>query len=288
MVSIWKKTTSNDWTNRLNWAFVKIALLAMMVPIYKWIYARWTAYESYYSHGPLVLAISGYFVSRTLWHYWHDPLPEVGESMRGSDWGLFWLGIVIYSLSCLIKVYFLIAIGVWMVIYAILRGSLPRKEWEAIRFWVWFTILAIPIPMVLTEQLALKLKNVSAILAGKLLTKIGITTKVVGNQIFTPFANLEVGAPCSGLRSILSLFTLSVLFSYLGRLSPIRSGILIFASPLVAMLGNVLRVFSLGLVADVYGTKVALGRFHDILGYVVFGFDLFVMWLLFKMLSKES
>ncbi len=288
MESTLRRMILSDLMNRVNWAVVKVAWALMLIPVYRWIYERWTGYESYYSHGPLVLLISLYFLSRSMWHYLREPVPVVGKRMSEWTWLLFVLGIISYLFFCLMKIYFAIALGVWIVIYSVLRGSLPEREWLRIRFWVWFMILAIPIPMVLTEQLALYLKNFSAILAASLLTRIGIVAKAVGNQIYTPFSYLEIGAPCSGLRSILSLFTLSVLFSYLGRFTFVRATVLVLLSPAVAFIGNVLRVFSLGLVADVYGREVALGTFHDAIGYVIFGVDLFLMWGLFKLLSEEK
>ncbi len=288
MENTWKKTTLSDLMNRFNWITLKIGWALLLIPVYRWIYERWTAYESYYSHGPLVLLIGVYFLFSSLKHYWKDPVPPVGCRMTRWTWTLFAIGLGGYLLFCIAKIYFAVGLSVWLIIYSLVQGSVGEEEWRKIRFWFWFIVLSVPVPMVFTEQLALHLKKISTILSAKLLTSIGIYTRAIGNQIYTPFTHLEIGAPCSGLRSILALFTLSVLFSHLGRFSVYRSVILVALSPAVALIGNVLRIFCLGLVADAYGREIALGKFHDILGYLVFGVDLALLWILFKLLSEEK
>ena len=42
----------------------------------------------------------------------------------------------------------------------------------------------------------------------------------------------------------------------------------------------------LGFVSDIYGAEIALGRFHDGLGYVVFVLDLAVLFLISRLLGR--
>lgn len=279
-----KKTISRDLTNKLAWFLFLLSILVGLIPIYRWIWERWTGYESYFSHGPLVVLISLYFL-------WKERRILLDSSnifwSQARPWHyILLIGLsLLYLLFALIKVYFILALAVWGFLVLGLDASLKKDVIKRIWFPLFFLVLSIPFPMVVSEQLALVLKNLSAKIAGALLTAIGIVTKVTGNRLYTPYAMLEVGAPCSGLRSIVSLFTLSILFSYINKFSLKRSLVLIATSPLVAFIGNIFRVFSLGFVADIYGTEVAMGRFHDTLGYVIFVLDLVILFIVAKILS---
>ncbi len=286
METISRKTTSRDLIDLFAWLGLLAGVVAMGLPVYGWFWERWMAYESYYSHGPLVIGLS---VLAVLYHLYQDfrirGLPEPLSGGGKAGWMAVLFVSLLYLISSWIKVYFLLALSVWLFVLVLLRYSLKAELWRKIRFWIFFSLLAIPLPMVFLEQVALQLKNVSAILAGKLLSAIGIATKVVGNRILTTRAQLEVGAPCSGLRSIISLVAIALLLGRVRGWQTRYTLILVFLSPLVAFLGNVFRVFSLGFVADVYGVEVALGRFHDVLGYVVFGLDLVGLLIVAHLLS---
>ncbi len=289
MEIISRKTTSRDLINLLTWLALSVGVAVMGLPVYRWFWERWMAYESYYSHGPLVLGLA---IVALIYHLYRDfrirGLPEPLARGGKAGWVAVLFVSLLYLISSWIKVYFLLALSVWLSVLVVLRYSLEAQLWRKIRFWVFFSLLAIPLPMVFLEQVALHLKSVSAVLAGKLLSAIGIATKVVGNRIFTARAQLEVGAPCSGLRSIVSLMAIALLLGRVRRWRTRYTLMLVLLSPLVAFLGNVFRVLSLGFVADVYGVEVALGRFHDALGYVVFGLDLIGLLIVAHLLSAVA
>ncbi len=283
METISKKTISRDLTNNLAWLIFFAAIVVIFLPIYKWIWLRWTDYDSYFSHGPIILFIS-------LFLFWKlgpkrpGELPKFYSKASLRDYLVLLLLSLAYLFFSLVKVYFLVALFGWALIALALYNSFDRTLFKSIAFPLFFLLLAIPFPMVVAEQLALFLKTLSAHIAGHLLSAIGITTKVVGNRLYTPYSVLEVGAPCSGLRSIISLFSVSILFAYMNGFGLKKALALVVSAPLVAFLGNILRVFVLGFVSDVYGAEVALGRFHDALGYIVFILDLFVLFLISRLL----
>ena len=87
-------------------------------------------------------------------------------------------------------------------------------------------------------------------------------------------ATVVVDDPCSGLRSLLSLLTLGVLFAYLKQASFPRRALFFLSSIPIAMIANIIRIVLLAGIADIYGTEIALRFFHDFSGFVVFGFAL--------------
>lgn len=285
METISKKTISKDLTNNLAWIIFLSAAVVIFLPIYKWIWLRWTDYDSYFSHGPIILLIS-LFLFWKLGPRRFGELPGFYARAGLRDYLFLLLLSLAYMLFSLLKVYFLVAFFGWALLTLAIYNSFDRLLFKKVAFPLFFLLLAIPFPMVVAEQLALFLKTLSAHIAGHLLSAIGITTKVVGNRLYTPYSVLEVGAPCSGLRSIISLFSVSILFAYMNRFGFKRAFVLVVSAPLVAFLGNIFRVFVLGFVSDIYGAEIALGRFHDGLGYVVFVLDLAVLFLISRLLGR--
>jgi exosortase/archaeosortase family protein len=100
---------------------------------------------------------------------------------------------------------------------------------------------------------------------------------------------LEVVEACSGIRSLMTLVTLAVVFAYFTRpKSDDRDGgsgsllrrvksygfwrsiILVASAVPIAILTNALRVSGTGVLAHYYGTEVADGFFHSFSGWVVY------------------
>jgi exosortase len=93
---------------------------------------------------------------------------------------------------------------------------------------------------------------------------------------------LEVVEACSGIRSLMTLITLAVVFAYFthpksdpdhpgtARYGMLRSAIIVLSAVPIAILTNALRVSGTGVLAHYYGTQVADGFFHSFSGWVVY------------------
>src|SRR5262249_42869492 len=99
---------------------------------------------------------------------------------------------------------------------------------------------------------------------------------------------LEVVEACSGIRSLMTLITLAVVFAYftyprsgnsngpgsfwgwLKKYGFWRSTIIVASAVPIAILTNALRVSGTGVLAHHYGTQVADGFFHEFSGWVIY------------------
>jgi exosortase len=89
---------------------------------------------------------------------------------------------------------------------------------------------------------------------------------------------LAVVEACSGIRSLMTLVTLAVIYAYFTtpkspdakRFAITRSVILVLSAVPIAILTNALRVSGTGVLAHYYGTRVADGFFHSFSGWVVY------------------
>jgi exosortase len=98
----------------------------------------------------------------------------------------------------------------------------------------------------------------------------GVPVLREGNVIMLASTTLEVAEACSGIRSLISLLTLGLVYGYfLDRRVPVRAAIAILTVP-IAIAANGLRVAGTGIAAHYRGLEVAEGFFHSFSGWLVF------------------
>ncbi len=157
-------------------------------------------------------------------------------------------------------------------------------------------LLAIPIPAIIFNKVAFPLQLFASRCAVWSMSLFGIPVLRQGNVIellplnAREIKKLEVVEACSGIRSLMTLVTLAVVFAYFthprsngssgGQRHGIiewlksygfwRSAIIILSAVPIAILTNALRVSGTGVLAHYYGTEVADGFFHSFSGWVIY------------------
>jgi exosortase len=162
-------------------------------------------------------------------------------------------------------------------------------------------ILAIPIPAIIFNKVAFPLQLFASRCAVGAMTLFDIPVLRQGNVIeLMPLGaretkKLEVVEACSGIRSLMTLVTLAVVFAYfthprggnpgdgesetsrgsqissrLRKYGLFRSSLIVLSAVPIAILTNALRVSGTGVLAHYYGTKVADGFFHSFSGWVIY------------------
>lgn len=155
-------------------------------------------------------------------------------------------------------------------------------------------ILAIPIPAIIFNKIAFPLQLFASRCAVWSMSMLGIPVLRQGNVIELKPLNsfdtkkLEVVEACSGIRSLMTLITLAVVFAYFthprsddangprGKFGWLRSfgfwrAVIIVASAVpIAILTNASRVSGTGVLSHYYGTGVADGFFHSFSGWAIY------------------
>jgi len=157
-------------------------------------------------------------------------------------------------------------------------------------------LLAIPIPAIIFNKVAFPLQLFASRCAVWSMSLFNIPVLRQGNVIeLMPLGaretkKLEVVEACSGIRSLMTLVTLAVIFAYfthprdegradgsrrsgLGGLKIYafwRSSIILLSAVPIAIFTNALRVSGTGVLASYYGTRVADGFFHSFSGWVIY------------------
>lgn len=153
------------------------------------------------------------------------------------------------------------------------------------RFSLFVLLLAIPLPAVIFNQITFPLQILASKLASTLLPLAGVPVLRDGNVIQLPEMQLEVAEACSGIRSLLSLFTLSVLYGYFLENDRMRRILLALASIPIAVAANAARIFGTGLCVQYWNPDKAQGFFHEFSGWLMFLVSLALLYVVHKALN---
>lgn len=253
-------------------------LIALFSSALRWLISEWLG-NDYYSHGPLVPVISGLLVWR-LWVNWPTESRRVQGDARGLIPAMLGLGLYLYAL--LERAYFVGSLTIIPVIAGLVWFLFGAAALRRLWFPIVFLVFMVPLPFV--EPLSVPMAQFTGGIAAGVVKLLGVPITVNGAQVTLPNASLVVGAQCSGLRSIVTLLTLVTLVVFVVDGAPWAKTLLALSSIPIAVLGNVLRVASLLLVANIWGADAGFKYYHDYSGIVFFasalGLLLLFSWLL--------
>ncbi|HEV2708270.1 MAG TPA: exosortase [Pyrinomonadaceae bacterium] len=171
--------------------------------------------------------------------------------------------------------------------------------------------LAIPIPAIIFNKIAFPLQLFASSCAVWAMRLFDIPVLRDGNVIelmplgSTTTKKLEVVEACSGIRSLMTLVTLAVVYAYFthpksgtrggggggwwSRSYPgVRAVLLVGGAIPIAIIANALRVSGTGILARYYGTQVADGFFHSFSGWVVYVIALLMLFALGWLLERVN
>ena len=156
---------------------------------------------------------------------------------------------------------------------------------KALAFPLLLLLFMIPIPQILYARLTLSLQFLASQLAESLITLAGIPVIRTGNLLELPHETLNVVEACSGIRSLISLTFLSLVYAYFTDSRVWMRWALLAATIPIAIVANAMRVAITGLLTQV-DTELARGFYHEIEGYVVFIIALVSLILVHRMLAR--
>jgi exosortase len=166
-------------------------------------------------------------------------------------------------------------------IWTLLGGEMLKRT----RFMLFVLCLAIPLPTLILNQITFPLQLLASQMASALLPLAGVPVLRDGNVIELPAMQLEVAEACSGIRSLMSLFTVAVIYGYLLERETWRRVVLALASLPIAVAANVVRIFGTGLCVQYWDPDKASGFFHEFSGWLMFLVSLACLYLVHTVMS---
>ncbi|HYJ89324.1 MAG TPA: exosortase/archaeosortase family protein [Pyrinomonadaceae bacterium] len=255
----------------------------------------WT--DENYSHGLLIPLIIGYIL-------WSQRARLAGTVQRPTE--LLGLTTVLFALFALWAGTAGAELYMQRMSLVLLLAGIVLYFWgfHLLRLLIaplFLLILAIPIPAIIFNKIAFPLQLFASRCAVGAMMLFDIPVLRQGNVIeLMPLGaretkKLEVVEACSGIRSLMTLVTLAVVFAYfthprggnpsdgesgisrgsqmasrLKKYGLFRSSVIVLSAVPIAILTNALRVSGTGVLAHYYGTQVADGFFHSFSGWVIY------------------
>lgn len=274
---------STEGISKSSWMRIAV-LCTLLIPLYYRIMLKlvndWYQFPDY-SHGFLV----PFFVLFLLW--------DKRKALLRTPVKPSWTGLVVVITSLLVLLvgvfgadlflsrtsFVLLSIGlVWVLLG---KAMLSRTK-----FVFFIMLLAIPLPTLLLNHITFPLQLLASRVASALLPLAGVPVLREGNVIHLPTLQLEVAEACSGIRSLLSLFTVAVIYGYLIERGTARRTFLALASIPIAVAANVLRIFGTGICVQYWDPDKAMGFFHEFSGWLMFLVSLAALYLIHAIMER--
>jgi exosortase len=277
--------TTTSLLSRRDWLpYVAIAILLVILyyrVAVKLVYDWYTIPD--YSHGFLV----PFFAAFLVW--------DKRKILKAIPSKPTWSGIVLVVFSIMVLILGVYGVELFtarmsfiLMITGLIATFFGWAMVRELRFPLLVLVLAIPFPAILFNRITFPLQLLASRIASDILPLLGVPTLHEGNVIELPIMKLEVAEACSGIRSLMSLFTLAVFYGYFLEKTTKRRVILALASIPIAVTANVARIVGTGLCVQYWDPEKALGFFHEFSGWVMFVVSLGCLFLVHRAMRLIS
>ncbi len=271
--------------NKVTQSQYALVSLAILSSIIIWIYwpiltnmILYLMNEGDYSYGLLLPIVSAYIV--------YQKWPQI----RQMHWQPSWWGLLIIISGLFLNIVGELAADLYVprVSFVITLGGIIYllAGWRMVRLLIFPLILLwlmIPLPDLITKAVTMPLQLVSSQLAAGMLQMMGIPVLRQGNIIDLGVRQMQVVDACSGLRYILALLALGVIFCYFYQRKPWKILILILVLIPATIFANALRVAGMGLYP-----ALLEGFWHGFSGWLIFIFCFGILAVVNFLLNRLS
>ncbi|MBZ5623625.1 MAG: exosortase/archaeosortase family protein [Acidobacteriia bacterium] len=265
------------------WPWTKFAWLGLLIaacygPVLKALVRAWDDPDM--GHGYFVPLAAGFII-------WQQREELRAIKPRPNWWGLVVviLGGIQLIVSTLGVELFLARTAFVVTLIGVvwfLGGDLMLKK---LAFPLFLLFFMVPIPTIVYTLITFKLQILASQLADAALSVIDIPVFREGNILELPNQRLSVVEACSGIRSLLTLTFLTLIYGYFFEKRTWLRVVLFVATIPIAIVANASRVTMTGIMTQVK-PEYAEGFFHESTGIVIFFVALFLLVLFHQGITR--
>lgn len=234
-----------------------------------WMVERWTddiEYGGDYSHGWLIPILSIYVVwmRRKELAAATKQVSYAGLAMVVGCLLLHWLGAKAQQTR--LSLFALVGLT-WSIPFYLCGWQVARQ----LIFPCAYLIFCIPFNFL--DSVTHPLRIFATQVACFLLNGVGIGVEQSGARLhsMTPGGfDLDVADACSGIRSLIAITALTAIYANLTQREAWKQWAMFAMSIPLALVGNIVRIFTTGIVAEAFGTEMAMQLYHDFSGFIIF------------------
>ncbi len=241
---------------------------------------RW-AWDPRYSHGCLVPLFSlGLIWSR------RDKLAVAPLSPTG--WGLLpiALGAALQTLGGYFHLNAIEGAALILYLLGIVLLLAGRRVLSLVLPAIAFLVFMIPLPWRIEVAMGQPLQRLATYLSVYALQTLGFAAFSEGYVIQLNEARIGVVDACSGLSMLMTFLALSTAAAMVVRRPLLDKVVLVLSSIPVALIANVGRIILTGVLHEASGKQAADHFYHDLAGWLMIPFALFLYWLEIQALSR--
>jgi exosortase len=260
------------------WAWFGALLMVSYAPVLWRLVRQWDS-DPDMGHGFFVPLVVGFIV-------WQKRSELLALPPSPNWWGL---AVVLYGglqlcIATLGAELFLArtAFVISVIGIVLLLGGTPWVR--ALAFPLFLLFFMIPIPTVVYNSITFPLQLLASRVSTQALDLLQIPVLREGNVLELAEQKLSVVEACSGIRSLLSLTFLSLVYGYFFERKVWMRVVLFLSTIPIAIVANASRVTLTGVLTE-YKPELAEGFFHTASGWVIFMVALAIMILLHQILN---
>ena len=262
--------------------FLPLLVLTLFVvgfyPSLEMLTHKWLESDDY-TYAFFVVPVIGYMI----WVKREYLASNSGGSLIPLFFFVITLSVYLISLQIQVPTFIFLATVASIITALIYLGGFYALKEFAVPILLLFMIIPIPgqLLSMLTASLQLRISEISEIL----IRSFGVPMFREGNVLHIENNIFQVIEACSGIRSLLSMTTLSVLLGYF-TLTRLSSAVLLllFSIP-VAIVINIIRVVVLVLAYHYFHVNLSSGVSHTLTGLFLFTFGLILLWAFQRLLE---
>jgi exosortase len=247
------------------WIPLLTALVALLyAPILEHLVRQWST-DPDYGHGFFILPFSLYVLWRLRGRWMNTEVKpsNLGLVVMLGAIGLLFVGSL--GAELFTSRFSLLVLIAGMIIF--LAGW---KLLRAVSFPLAFLIFMIPLPAIIYNQITFPLQLLASRFATFWLELVRVPVLRDGNVLILSNYSLEVVEACSGIRSLMTLISLAVIYTYFAEPRRWVRYLLVILMVPIAIVSNAIRIMGAGVMAHQFGPSAAEGFLHGFSGWVIF------------------
>jgi len=255
--------------------------IAVLAGLLLWLYARILVHlvgqwrDPNFSHGYFVPLFTGF----VLWQE-RGRLAQVPIKPSRSGFLILCFALGLLIVGQLGAELFLQRSSLLLLLGGLVVLFLGWRFFRAVLFPWAFLLLMIPIPILVFNKITFPLQLLASRLSANALELLNVPVALEGNVLKLAAMPLNVAEACSGIRSLMSLLTLAIIYGYLMEKRLWVRWLLALASVPIAIAANSVRIIGTGLLVQHGYAEEAEGYFHASWGLIIFVISLLMLYAL--------
>lgn len=266
---------------------------------FSWMTLAWFGALVFFCYAPVIIAlVKNWGADDDMGHGYFVPLIAAYIAWQKKDvlekltpqpnwWGL---AIVVYGafqlyLGTLGAELFLSRTAIVITMIGIVLFLGGKEFLKQLGFPLFLLFLMIPIPAIIYNKITFPLQILASQVAEAALSILSIPVLREGNILYLPSQALNVVEACSGIRSLLTLTFLSLVYGYFfEKRTWVRVALFCSTIP-IAIAANSGRVTLTGILSEVK-PELSEGFFHEFSGWVIFMLALGIMVMFHQAITR--